>query len=128
MGMGLCKKLSKHFIVLHTPEHYTSKTCSACGALCGPCKEVDMERRKERIASAQTDDEQKKASHFSVRGLRRCHNAECAIFLNRDLNAAINIGRRCKSLLLSGQDHLPSHATDDDEELSRLTAEVQDRF
>ena len=128
LGIGLRKKLSHHFIVLNTPEHYTSKTCSACGALCGPCEEVDRERRAERIASAQTDAEKKRASHFSVRGLRRCHNADCAIFHNRDYNAAINIGNRCKSLLLSGRDHLPSHATEDDEELSRLTAEVEDRF
>ena len=128
LGIGLRKKLSHHFIVLNTPEHYTSKTCSACGALCGPCEEVDRERRVERIASAQTDAEKKGASHFSVRGLRRCHNADCAISHNRDYNAAINIGNRCKSLLLSGRDHLPSHATEDDEELSRLTAEVEDRF
>ena len=127
-GIGLRKKLSHHFIVVHTPEHYTSKTCSACGALCGPCEEVDAERRMKRLASATTDAEKKKAAHFSVRGLRRCHNAECAIFHNRDYNAAVNIGHRCKSLLLTGQDHLPSYATEDDEELSRLAAEVEDRF
>ena len=126
-GVGLRKKLSHHFIIVHTPEHYTSKTCSVCGSLCGPCTEVDTERRAELYACAQTDNEKKRATHFSVRGLRRCHNAQCACYLNRDLNAAINIGHRCKSLLLSGRDHLPSHTKEDDEEFSRLAAEVAPR-
>ena len=42
------------------------------------------------------------AQRSSVRGLRRCSNVECAAHLNRDYNAAINIQRRCKSMLAGG--------------------------
>ena len=127
-GIGLRKKLSHHFIIVNTPEQYTSKTCSACGALCGPCKEIDALRRPHHIATAKTEKAKEKAKHFSVRGLRRCNNAACAIFHNRDYNAAVNIGIRCKSLLLTGRDALPDHSSPEDEELNRLTAEVADRF
>ena len=126
-GVGLRKKLSHHFIVVDTPEHYTSKMCSACGSLCGPCEEVDAEHRKIRMASAKTEEEKKKASRFSVRGIRQCTNERCGVHLNRDLNAATNIGIRCKSLLLSGRDALPSHEKEDDQEFARLVAEIHDR-
>ena len=127
-GIGLRKKLSHHFIVLSTPEQYTSQTCSACGAECGPCQEVDAQRRVKRLASARTDAETRKASRFSVRGLRRCNNAECAIFHNRDYNAAINIGRRCRAFLFDESDASALPVAQEDEELSRLDAEVKDRF
>ena len=55
--------------------------------------------REKMLERAVTDEEKKKARRFSVRGLRRCKNEECAVFLNRDYNAAMNIGIRCKSLL-----------------------------
>lgn len=51
------------------------------------------------LEKATTDVERRRALRFSVRGLRHCHNAECAAHLNRDLNAAVNIQRRCESIL-----------------------------
>ena len=99
IGIGLRRELSKHFLVAVTPEHWTSKTCCLCGHQCGACAEVDAERRDEKMARAESDEEQRRASRFSVRGLRRCTNAACAAFLNRDLNASINIGRRCVDAL-----------------------------
>ena len=89
------RELAKHFVVAVTPEHNTSKTCCLCDHECGPCAEVDAWHRQQRVARCASDDERRRASKFSVRGLRRCTNAACAAHLNRDLNAAINIGRRC---------------------------------
>jgi hypothetical protein len=37
----------------------------------------------------------------ALRGLRRRHNENCAAHLNRDHNAATNVGRRCRETLLS---------------------------
>ena len=51
------------------------------------------------LEKATTDVERHRAMGFSVRGLRHCHNAECAAHLNRDSNAAVNIQRRCESIL-----------------------------
>jgi len=84
IGVGLMRKLAKHFVVSPTPEAYTSKTCCKCLGVCGPCVEVDSQRVKE--------------GKKKVRGLRRCQNEECMIFLNRDRNAAINIGTNFKRL------------------------------
>ena len=127
IGVGLRQKLSKHFVVVSTPEQYTSKICSACGDLCGPCAEVDQVHRSRRLEAATTPEETLRASHFSVRGLRRCHNAHCALFHNRDFNAATNIGVRCKSLLQTGRDVLKSYEDSVDEAFSRLGAELEDR-
>lgn len=107
IGKGLRHKLSKHFVVLTTPEAYTSKTCSLCGAMCGRCEAVDAAHRTTRLQKATTDDERRRASHFSVRGLRHCHNAECAAHLNRDHNAAVNIQRRCERILADAGFELP---------------------
>jgi transposase len=42
-----------------------------------------------------------KRLRFSVRGLRRCQNENCAAHRNRDYNAAVNIQRRCKAMMSS---------------------------
>lgn len=99
IGRGLRHKLSRHFLILTTPEQYTSKTCSLCGSECGPCDEVDAYHRERRLTTATSELEIRRASRFSVRGLRHCCNDDCAAHLNRDYNAAVNIHRRCKSLL-----------------------------
>ena len=96
----------------------------------------DDEPRREKLRQkATTEKEKNKANHFSVRGVRRCTNAECAIFHNRDYNAAINIGIRCKQLLWpdlyprEGKDTTWSAFADGlDAELSALDAELNERF
>ena len=91
INMSLRRRLSKHFVVVDTPEHYTSKTCSRCHQACGPFETLQQQRRQDLLAKAKTLDEQKKARHHEIRGLRRCQNAECGVILNRDQNAAVNI-------------------------------------
>lgn len=112
LGRGLRQKLSKHFLVICTPEQYTSKTCSLCGSTCGPCEEVDAEHRLKLLSRATTESETRRAMRFSVRGLRHCHNEHCAAHLNRDHNASVNIHRRCLSLLSDAPVHTPSNAVD----------------
>ena len=123
IGIGLRKKLSKHFCVVTTPERMTSKTCSLCQSKCLPCNEVDAFHRANKIANAGSDPLKLfNAQHFSVRGLRRCSNVECAVHLNRDYNAAINIQRRCKSMLSGGQ--LPAMDAID-EQLDAFQMEIE---
>ena len=118
IGKGLRHKLSKHFCVISTPERMTSKTCSLCESICGPCAEVDAFHRTKKIEEAGSDAAAvSRAQRFSVRGLRRCSNVKCAAHLNRDYNAAINIQHRCKSMLAGGQ---PPIMEDIDEQLDTL--------
>ena len=35
IGKGLLKKLSREFLVVAVPEHFTSKKCFKCGGSCG---------------------------------------------------------------------------------------------
>ena len=69
IGVGLMRKLSKR-LVSPTPEAYTSKICSECGS----CSEMEDRMGKK------------------IRGLRRCTQRDCMLFLNRDKNGATNIG------------------------------------
>ena len=101
IGKGLRAKLSNHFIVASTPEAWTSKTCSCCGSLCGPCEEVDAIRRAKMAQRAKDEEQVKRAKRFSVRGLRRRQNEGCAVYHNRDYNAAFNIGVRFQDVVLA---------------------------
>ena len=102
INMKLRRRLSQHFVVADTPEPYTSKTCSKCLCSCGPLEELEKERRAEKLRVAKTEKEKKRASHYQIRGLRRCHNAECGVILHRDRNAACNIATTLRRLLSGG--------------------------
>ena len=81
IGVGLMRKLSKRFVVAITPEHGTSKTCSRCLGSCEAWKEVEEKEKRK------------------IRGLRRCTQRDCMLPLNRDRNAAINIGYNFNRLM-----------------------------
>ena len=87
IGIGLMRKLATRFVVVPTPEAYTSKTCCNCMGECGRWKEVE---------DIMLQKQQKKRSE--IRGLRVCQNTECRIPLNRDKNGATNIGTNFKRL------------------------------
>ena len=123
LGVGLRKKLSKHFVVAVTPEAFTSKTCSLCGCTCGPCEEVEADRREAKLAVAQTEEERRKASQFYIRGLHRCKSEMCGVYWNRDYNAAVNIGKRFGTLYASDATDLPT-PEDLDLEFEKLKAEM----
>ena len=91
INMGLRRRLAKHFVVADTPEHFTSKICSVCHCNFGPFESLEIERRKELLTKASTEEERKKARRYEIRGIRRCQNAECGVILNRDRNGATNI-------------------------------------
>jgi hypothetical protein len=79
---GLRRELAKHFTVVDTPEPYTTKTCSKC-------MEGEMEKVLKRPHPNPKRRDPKKL--LDVRGLRRCNNVSCRVFINRDYNSGINI-------------------------------------
>ena len=97
-------------MVVDTPEHYTSSTCSSCHGECGPFVELEERRRKMKKEKAQSEEEKKKASRYTIRSVRRCQNAGCGLILHRDQNAACNIATNFR-LLYRGQDPLRKHST-----------------
>jgi hypothetical protein len=109
-GVGLAKRMSKRFLVLVTPEHYTSKTCSLCGDSCGSCAPTECKLRKRlvRKKTMSTDDPEelerlcRSVRNRECRDLRHCNNVECGAHLHRDYNAAVNIYRKALHIL-SGQ-------------------------
>jgi hypothetical protein len=108
IGVGLMKKLSKHFVVAPTPEHYTSKTCVKCGGLCGPHPTLKTKQNKD------------------IRGLRVCQHEGCGLLQNRDKTGATNIGLQFQKLM---RGEPPIRAMSDEElEFHRLNAclECQD--
>jgi hypothetical protein len=81
VGAGLMKRLSLHFVVSPTPEHYTSKTCVRCMGQCGPHTTLKTKEGKE------------------IRGLRVCQHEGCGLVQNRDRTGATNIGLQFQRLL-----------------------------
>jgi transposase len=75
------------------------------------------------MAAAQTGEEQRKASRFYIRGLHRCKSETCGVYWNRDYNAAVNIGKRFRTLYASGDTDLPVPG-DLDLEFEKLHAEM----
>jgi len=105
-GIGLMKEFAKDFLVIPTPEHHTSKTCSVClrsrrGAHdAGPCAEVEAFRGER------------------VRGLRFCQT--CSSHLNRDANASLNIAMNLRCFM-AGEGGIRT-LTPDEAELIRADA------
>jgi hypothetical protein len=120
LGVSLATFLARFFVVAWVPEHYTSKTCFHCG--CHECcnhekiankhhrqarDERALKRRDERLAIPGISDAAKaKAEQIykktiaktpELRGLRFCPG--CTRCLNRDRNAASNIGLQFKRLV-----------------------------
>ena len=89
IGVGLMKRVAQEMVVVKTPEYFTSKTCCRCGHECGKHTTVE----KNRLL-----DHPRWGTH-EIRGLRLCKNSECRRPLNRDANAAVNIGTNLMCLL-----------------------------
>ena len=55
INMGLRYRLSRHFVVVDTPEYYTSMTCSKCHCRCGPFEALETERRVKLVEKASSE-------------------------------------------------------------------------
>ena len=88
LGIGLMKEFAKDFLVVPTPEHHTSKTCSVCLRSgrgpqdAGPCAAIEARRS------------------IKIRGLRYCPT--CCSHLNRDANASLNIAMNFRLYMSRG--------------------------
>ena len=122
IGIGLRRRLAKEFIVVDTPEHYTSKTCSKCHGECGPFVELEKTRRQLKKEEARSEEEKQKASRYTIRSVRRCQNAECGLILHRDQNAACNIATNFR-LLYRGLDPLRKQSKLE-EEMNNLVCQL----
>ena len=111
IGKGLMQTLAKHFAVVVTPEHYTSKICWKCDGVCGDHPTL----RRTKVFHTQDGP---KTKTYPIRGLRVCQNEDCKQFINRDRLGAFNIGRNFERLF-AGQAPLRSH-TAQEKELNRL--------
>lgn len=119
IGKGLLRKLSREFIVVVVPEHFTSKRCFHCGGECGNHRAISdkdgrtkqKQRLKARltkrlaattspteVARARQAHDRAIARPFEIRGLRLC--SRCGRCLNRDANAARQIAVQLKRLLV----------------------------
>ncbi|KAL1504762.1 hypothetical protein AB1Y20_008538 [Prymnesium parvum] len=132
-GVMLMRELAKYFPVVLVPERNTSKTCSHCGFVgCTSVSEVDATLREQKMGAATSPQEVYRASRFELRSLRRCHNASCRKVLNRDRNAAVNIGRRLHDYLLLDDEAardgpvVDTHMDDIDRELEYLDFQAHD--
>lgn len=118
LGKGLLKQLSRQFLTVVVPEHFTSKRCFHCGGECGNhtylaerdrCAQRDerLERQyEERRARCETKAQRQSARAWfdralsrpcEIRGLRFC--SDCQRCLNRDANSAPQMGVQLKRLL-----------------------------
>lgn len=89
IGVGLMRRVARDLPVVKTPEYCTSKTCCRCGGACGNHATVEANRLRDHPRWRARE----------IRGLRLCQNSECRRPLNRDANAAVNIGTNLMCLL-----------------------------
>lgn len=92
IGVGLVKRIAKEdgIVVAWTPEYFTTKIHHKCGGECVRFTKAEKRRAK---------DGKFRHTHKEIRGLKQC--SSCGDPVNRDLNAALNIGTN-GLLLLSG--------------------------
>jgi hypothetical protein len=116
LGVGLMKRVAKELCVVKTPEHMTSQKCCRCGGHCGRHSKVEANRR---------NDHPWWTRRHEIRGLRLCENSQCRKPLNRDANAAVNIGTNFL-LLFCGLPPIASMNTEEAELTALQAAEPQE--
>ena len=106
-GVGLRRRLARDFLVVGTPEAYTSQRCSECGSEVRPvaerCKVPTSKKRRAAATGVDQEKEDEKSKDADVRGLRQCVSTQCGIRWNRDLNSARGIVRNAVELARSGR-------------------------
>lgn len=108
VGVGLMRKLSKRFLVVPTPEQFSTATCRKCKGRCGAHKTLRRLVKNKKTGEVHSRE---------VHGLRVCQNESCGSHLKRDGNAAFNIGTQLQRLLRG--DGPIRTMTDEDLELHR---------
>jgi hypothetical protein len=119
INTGLRKKLSREFLVVAVPEHYTSQRCFHCRGECGnhttlaerdrrsqSDERLELQRDKRLVLADTAEKRRKVREHFDramsrpceIRGLRFCSG--CKRCLNRDANSAPQMAVQLKRLLL----------------------------
>lgn len=143
IGKGLLRKLSREFVIVAVPEHYTSKRCFHCGGACGNHAYLaERDRRagadarleaklEERLARAETEEQRAAAARWfdaamgrpcEIRGLRFCEG--CCRCLNRDANSAPQMAVQLKRLVLGLS---PLHrVSDEDRRLQKMRLATED--
>ena len=112
IGVGLLRKISKRFLVVPTPEHYTSKTCAVCFHECGAHPTL------KRMVKKRREDGSVEVKEKEIRGLRVCQNECCKLFMNRDKMGSINIATNFERLA-AGKSPI-RHLSNEEEELNQL--------
>ena len=99
IGVGLARRLAKEdgLVVAFTPEHHTTATHHLCGGKCVADAKAAERRRVDTCFRRHTKE---------VRGLKVCEG--CRHHVNRDHNAALNIGTN-GLLLLAGRAPIRKH-------------------
>ena len=138
IGKGRLKQLSRQFVMVTVPEHYTSKRCFHCNSECGNHaylaerdrrvqSDARLEQRLgERLERAETASQRAAARAWfdralsrpcEIRGLRFCSG--CKRCLNRDANSAPQMAVQLKRLVLgAGPLHKVSKEDADLQEMS----------